>query len=494
MEKIPHYSVKKHFSITSFFYAVTMIVSIALCCIVIVDIYRFPENYPSFIPYILLSILLCSTYIYFYVRKIGSRDKLTGVLIQSSFVKKAFFKQLRGTLKEYNAVFINLKGYKYINQLLGARAADAILAKYARKLQKYLKHDELVARLGGDNFIILIQKKRLSGFLHFIQKIVIEQEINNSTQIFPISCYAGVATLTEDDKVTEVLSKSAFALQHIRERKTGNFLFYNDEIENKILEQNRISFLFQSALENGEFKVYYQPKVDVNTKKLTGCEALIRWEHNGIIEYPSAFVPTLEKTGLITYLDYYVLNKVCREINSWKTKGFTCVPVSINFSKHHLRNPHFTEEILQAIIHNNTDKSLIEIELTESENFEDYDSLIKFIKHMYNNGIRTSIDDFGIGYSSLALLKNENVRIVKIDKSFVEKIAENDGNNTHSVLLKSMITTCHELGKDVICEGIETPEQLAILKGLDCSIIQGFYFDKPLTTFEFESRLRNPIY
>lgn len=494
MEKVPYYTVKKRLSITSILYPVAMIFSIICCCFILIDIYLHPSNFPSYILYVYIPVLICSAFIFFYVNKVSSKDKLTGVLVQSSFVKKAFFKQISGKLKNYDAVFINIKGYKYVNQLLGPRAADAVLLKYAKTIQKYLKRDEIMGRLGGDNFIMLINSNRLAAFLKFLEVIVIEQEVNGNLQKFPLSCYAGVAELTKDDRVSDAMSNSAFALQHIREKKSGNYLIYNDDIADSIILQNRISFLFPPALENGEFKVYYQPKININTKKLNGCEALVRWEHDGIIESPANFIPTLEKTGLITDLDFYVFNKVCQDINAWKAKGFTCVPVSVNFSKHHFRNPDFTEKVLETVYHHNTDKSLIELELTESENFEDYDSLLSFIKHMQNNGIRTSIDDFGIGYSSLSLLKNDDVKIIKIDKSFVENIADNDGKNIHATLLTDIITSCHNLGKEVICEGIETPEQLAILKGLDCSIIQGFLFDKPLTNLDFESRLSNPVY
>lgn len=493
MDKKPYYNVKKRPSFSSLIYPLAIILSIVCCVWLLIDIYSNPASYPPYILKIFIPVLVCFIFINIYIKQLGSKDKLTGALLQSSFVKKVFFKQVTEKLKNYDTIFINLKGYKYVNQLLGPHAADAVLVKYAKTIQKYLKKGELLARFGGDNFVILIKANRLAAFLNFIEVINIEQEVNGVVQTFPISCYAGVALLA--DKVSDAMSNSAFALQKIREKKTGNYLIFNEDIANSILNQNRISFRFKPSLENGDFKVFYQPKINIKTKKLTGCEALVRWEHpDGTIESPANFIPTLEKTGLITTLDYFVFDKVCKDINSWKSKGYTPVPVSVNFSKHHLRNPDFTQKILEIIHHNNVDKELIEIELTESENFEDYDSLLSFIKHMQNNGIKTSIDDFGIGYSSLSLLTNKDIKIFKIDKSFVDNIAENNGNNIHATLLTDIVTTCHNLGKEVICEGIETPEQLAILKGLDCSIIQGFYFDKPLTYLDFESRLSNPVY
>lgn len=488
-----YYTVKKRPSVLSHVFNLIKLCSIVCCIWLLIDIFLNPTAYPPYILKILIPVLVCFSFLYLYINQIGSRDKLTGVLLQSAFVKNVLFKQISGKLKSYDTIFINLKGYKYVNQLLGSRAADEVLVKYAKSIQKYLKKDELLARFGGDNFVILLEADRLAAFLNFIEVINIEQEVNGTVQTFPISCYAGVALLT--DKVSDALSNSAFALQKIREKKTGNYLIFNEEIANSIINQNRISFLFPTALENGDFKVFYQPKINIKTKKLTGCEALVRWEYpDGTVESPANFIPTLEKTGLITALDYYVFDKVCQDINSWKAKGYTPVPVSVNFSKHHLRNVDFTQKVLEIIHHNNVDKNLIEMELTESENFEDYDSLLTFIKHMQNNGIKTSIDDFGIGYSSLSLLANEDVKIFKIDKSFVDNIADNNGKNIHATLLTDIITSCHNLGKEVICEGIETPEQLAILKDLDCSIIQGFYFDKPLTYLDFENRLRNPVY
>ena len=258
--------------------------------------------------------------------------------------------------------------------------------------------------------------------------------------------------------------------------------------------EKEISSKFREALNNKEFKVFYQPKVNVETNKLQGCEALVRWIRNGTIINPGDFIPALENNGSIKELDHYVFDQVCQDIVSWKNKGYDCVRVSSNFSKLNLKDDNFPQKILNTISKYSVDKELIEIELTESSNYGDYSKLLNLLGRMKENGITTSIDDFGVGFSSLELLKNHNVDVVKIDKKFIDDIEENKGNNEHTTLVKHILNTCKELNKEVICEGVESHLQRTLLKDMNCDLIQGYLYDKPLTYEEFEKRLLKPQY
>jgi EAL domain-containing protein (putative c-di-GMP-specific phosphodiesterase class I) len=256
-------------------------------------------------------------------------------------------------------------------------------------------------------------------------------------------------------------------------------------------------------LETNEFEVFYQPKIDFSTKKLCGCEALSRWRRNGELLQPGQFIPILEREGTICALDFYVLNKVCEDIKDWISKGLTPVRVSTNFSRLHMHNLKLAEDIFNVIQRKGIDPSYIEIELTESIGYDDFDALEKFVNKLHGYGISTSLDDFGTGYSSLNLLSELHVDVIKLDKSFVTppKQAEDETEASYKqrlksnhIVIKTIINMALELGLDVICEGVETKEQAAMLEGLGCHMAQGFLYDKPIPHDEFENRLTNGDY
>lgn len=438
--------------------------------------------------------LISSVILFVILKRRSATDRLTHLPTQQTFIKQVGIKFFTHKLHNYTSIFFNLSGYKYINRMIGSANGDVVLVKYTRAIKSHLKPGELFSRLGGDNFIVLIKTKRVGAFLTFIQNVEITVKINGIDKVVPIATRSGIYELTEKDGIRDVLAKSSDALNYLKTRGMDNYLFYSDEIANEIYKEKQISYLFNGAIENKEFKVFYQPKINLKTKRLIGCEALVRWERNGEVVPPDEFIPVLEKTGLIKILDFYVMNQVCHDINSWCLKGLKCVPVATNFSKIHIHDYDFADQIIEVLNKHNTEKSLFELELTESANYEDYGSLLRFLELMHQNGIITAIDDFGIGYSSLSLLKNKNVKIVKIDKSFIDDIEKNNGDNEHTRLVQSIVQTCHALDKEVVCEGCENENQKKILEKMDCLIIQGFLYDKPLTYEEFEKRLENPEY
>lgn len=494
MKKKELYRPKKQIDPPFVIFTLATLISIIEIAYLIFDLSIFGDTTSGNTTAILCTLFIFGTYILFYINHLTATDRLTGLPTQATFARKAGKLQVQKKLHHYAAVFINLKGYKYVNRIAGSHGGDQIMVLYTKAVRNNLKKDELFSRLGGDNFLLLVKSNRLGAILTFLNKVQIETVINNKPQKVAISAYAGIYVLTQDDTVADIFSKSSLALNYLRSKKNGDYLFYNEQIDKMVLREKKIAYQFNDAIMNHEFKVVYQPKVYLQSHKLTGCEALVRWYHEGRVIPPAEFISTLETTGLIKELDFYVMNQVCLDINSWKAKGIKCVPVSTNFSKINLNNPDFAKDVLQMLSLNNTDRNLLQLELTESENFDDYDSLSKFLQVMHDNGIKTAIDDFGIGYSSLSLLKNKNVQIVKLDKTFVDNIQLNDGNNPHATLARHIIMTCHDLNKEVICEGIETPEQLKIISDLNCSVIQGFIYDKPLTYNDFENRLNHPEY
>lgn len=266
-------------------------------------------------------------------------------------------------------------------------------------------------------------------------------------------------------------------------------LWFEPEMLNRTIKANTISTMFPDAIRNEEFVVYYQPKVSLSDNKLCGCEALTRWVKDGNIVSPADFIPVLEREGTICKLDFYVLDKACADIKRWLETGLNPVRVSTNFSKLHLHNKDFAEEIISIINKHGVDPAYVEVELTESSGYEDYEALAEFVRKMKSYGVSTSIDDFGTGYSSLNLLKDLDVDIIKLDKSFLDNLG--DEKKTDEVVIRHIVNMVNELDMQVVAEGVETNAQADLLQGFSCSMAQGYLFDKPLPCAEFEKRMKS---
>ena len=261
------------------------------------------------------------------------------------------------------------------------------------------------------------------------------------------------------------------------------------------LHDKEISDKFSSAIDNNEFVVYYQPKIDLRDGSLCGSEALVRWKKDNTIVPPTEFIPVLEREGTICVMDFYVLECVCSQIRSWLQQGIEPVRVSANFSKIHLHNKKLAEDIIAVLKKYDVDSKYIEVEITETCGYEDFDALYDFVKSMKNYGIHTSIDDFGTGYSSLNLLSDLDVDIIKLDKSFIQtsdypSVHKSDKKHKSTeIVIKTIINMAHELGMQIICEGVETDEQARFLKELNCDMVQGYLYARPLPVEEYENIL-----
>ncbi len=267
-----------------------------------------------------------------------------------------------------------------------------------------------------------------------------------------------------------------------------------DELAEEIKEKIELSRLVQKTffadLNDRKIEPYYQPKVDISNNTICSSEALSRWFTNdGKILPPNKFIPILEQYGYVCELDFYILNKVCKDIKEQLEKGIEPVTVSINFSRYHFIDQKedfsFIKRIISTIFSYGIDTKYIEIEFTEAGTLEDYTIINKFVEILHLYGIKVSIDDYGKGYSSLELLLQVPFDIIKMDKSFVDKYNTENGR----IILSSTIDMMKKLGKTVICEGIENEDQLNYLKSINCDIIQGYYYDKPLPKANYEKRL-----
>jgi diguanylate cyclase (GGDEF)-like protein len=431
-------------------------------------------------------------FLYILWSSFSKKDLLTGIMNYDSLVDKGESIKKKGALSSYSLIQLNIRNFKAINSKIGTTLGDVLLIQYAGIISSNLESSEYCARTGSDNFILLIKKGHEDDLIETLSETWINLSSYGITELIQISIRCGIYEIDRDDSMQDSINYTSIALKHARLSNKNFIIKFEKSMLESMVESNRIITDFQRALDEGEFQVFYQPKVNISTNELCGAEALIRWIKDGNIIPPGEFVPILEAEGLIPKIDFFVFETVCQNICEWEIKDLKPVPVSSNFSKLNLANPNFADSILSIMKKYDIDPSLLEIELTESSGYSDYEALIVFVEKMNRAKIHTSIDDFGTGYSSLSLLKDINVDVVKIDKSFLAKTSSDD--EQQEKMLGNVIQMISDLGRTVICEGIENEEQLEFLKSASCKVVQGFLFDKPLSHDEFEMRLRSPHY
>lgn len=423
------------------------------------------------------------------IKQISITDLLTGASNTQGFMQFGDALHEKGLLSAYTCMFINIKNFNYINQTVGPRQGDAILRQYALMIQDTMDSEEILSRLGGDNFTALVKTKHVEHFLQFMSDIKITVPYLESTKTFDICARIGMCAITENQTMGEIMNATSAAINIAKTAGQGDYVWFQPQMLANALHDKEISILFPKALDGKEFVVYYQPKVTLADNHLCGCEALVRWIRNGKLIPPMEFIPVLEKEGSICRLDFYVLETVCTDIRKWLSMGIEPVRVSVNFSKAHLYNAHLAEDIVTILHKYEIDSKYIEIELTEMSGYENYETLSSFVQEMRKNGVSTSIDDFGTGYSSLNLLKDLNVDIIKLDKSFLNNMESRRHNDV--IVIKNIVNMVNELQMEVIAEGVETQKQAEFLRNINCRMAQGFLFDRPLPHDDFEKRLQD---
>lgn len=431
-----------------------------------------------------------------FLHKVLSTDLETGAANPYGMGQFVGLLQAGKTLMQYCVVFFNIHNFKYVNKVFSYAEGDKILRKYTEQIMDILAEDEKLARLGGDNYIALIKGEHVEDFLTEIREMRVDYANSVKSKSFLFGATVGISRLDGIQKgnLREVMSRASIAYQESRRRAVGGVVWYSEEIRQAIMERQNVISNFKSILDNGEFIVYYQPKVDSSKMEICGAEALIRWQHEGSLIPPVKFIPQLEQEGSICRLDYYVLEQVCHFLKEREENNQRNICISVNFSRKHLEEDDFVQHVVSIIDKYEVPHKLIEVELTESEDFQQYGIMSEIVNSLKGHGIHTAIDDFGTGFSSLNMLKKVNLDVVKIDKSFIPLEEDYKGKEKDMTMLWSIVGMLHQLGKSMVAEGVETPEQLKYLQKVGCHIIQGYVFDKPLTEKEFVKRLTGDYY
>ena len=395
----------------------------------------------------------------------------------------------QGRIGEFGGVYFNIKHFSSINDRFGRDCATNIMKLFIHGILEKILYEECICRVGGDNFVVLFKKDNLNIIKNYLSGMPITFNDGETVTVTTTAGYYMIPEVTES--ATDVMDRISTAYQLAKSVYKRPFLFYDDEIMQHQTHVKEIEMMFPSAIENEEFKVFYQPKTQLNNYQLAGAEALCRWFRNGKVISPGEFIPVLEGSKAICTLDFYMLDHVCRDIRRWLDEGREAVKVSVNLSRLHLGDEDLLESILRIIDKYKVPHHFIEIELTETTTDVDYKELKKIVYGLREQDISTSVDDFGVGYSSLNLIREMPWNVLKIDKSFLPTQEEENNDPSKVKMLRHIITMSQDLGLECIVEGVETAEQVKLLKDCKCYLAQGFYFDRPLPVKEFEQKLES---
>ena len=420
------------------------------------------------------------------LEKLAFTDQLTGGMNEAAF--QIGYQRLMEQPQPpaCAVVFLNVKGFRLINENFGTHTGDQTLRYIYQKLQEQIRPGELAAKTASDCYFLCLLEDRPEKVRSRLEELVgnINSYNKGTDTTYNLTIRQGVYLVDDPSlDVTIVQDRARTACR--QQNSDTSCVFYSSEMTLKMKTEYELNSLFEASLENQDFQVYLQPKVRLSDEKTAGAEALVRWMHpqRGLI-FPSDFIPLFEQNGKICSLDLYIFEKVCIYLNRCIQEKKDLIPVSVNLSRVHFRNPNFLEAFWKLKKKYKIPDGLIEIELTESIFFDTFQRRLvrDSITEMHRYGFGCSLDDFGVGYSALALLKDFDVDTIKLDRQFFSDIT----NTKAQKIISGFIRLAKDLGIHVVAEGIETQEQIDILRKANCEMVQGYYFSKPLTICDFE--------
>ncbi|SCW26692.1 diguanylate cyclase (GGDEF) domain-containing protein [Ruminococcaceae bacterium YRB3002] len=387
----------------------------------------------------------------------------------------------------------NLRHFSLVNLEYGRSTGDSIMRSHFNNLKEMIGEDGCLTRLGGDNFIGFCRKDITGDIAQYLKETSVRINDTNSVKISASTGIFMVPSGSSPQAPGELMARITNAFFVAQSGKRGSTVYFDDSLLKRKEKIMRIQQLFPDALRKGEFRPFYQPKVNINTGELYGAEALCRWFRDGEMISPAEFIPILEQTSDICKLDIYMLEAVCRDIRRWMDEGRDLIRISVNFSRKNTMNMDLPGTISEIADRYRIPHEFIEIELTETMNDVDFSNLKRTASVLHDMGFHMSIDDFGVGYSSLNMIRDIPWNTIKIDRSYLP-VDNNTDNSTRGILFHHVVSIAKQLGLECITEGVETEEQIRILRDNDCSLAQGFYYDRPLPVEDFEKRLDNRRY
>ena len=392
-------------------------------------------------------------------------------------------------------LFLDLDGFKYINNSLGHPIGDKLLQSVAKRLANCVRDPDTVSRQGGDEFVVLLselQQVEDAGVMARRMLQVVAEAYSIDQNDIHVTASIGISVYPDDGPDAETLIKNAdTALYQAKENGRQNAKFFRPAMNVRAVERQSIEESLRRALERQEFALHYQPKIDLQTGAITGAEALLRWAHptRGSVP-PAQFIPVAEACGLILPIGAWVLREACRQARAWVDAGLPATTIAVNVSAMQFHDENFLEGLFAILSETGMDPRSLELELTESALIKNATSAAFILKALRDRGVRVAIDDFGTGYSSLSYLRKFPLDSLKIDQSFVHQISAAKDDAT---IVTAVIAMAKSLKLRVIAEGPETAEEVAFLRAHHCDEAQGHYFSQPVPSEQFAKLLETGI-
>jgi diguanylate cyclase (GGDEF)-like protein len=388
-------------------------------------------------------------------------------------------------------LFIDLDRFKNINDALGHEAGDRLLQNVADRLVRCVRRSDTVARQGGDEFVVLIEAFQAPGDLTQVAEKILAEVAGPMTvygKEFQITASVGISTFPADGEDLRALLKNADMAMYRAKQQGNAYQFYAEQMSAHSVERLELEAALRQALERDELRLYYQPKVDSRTGRVTSIECLLRWQHPtlGVVQ-PDQLVPLAEETGLIVPIGKWALRTACLQARAWAEQGLPLFRIAVNLSARQFMSATLLEDVVEIIAATEMNPRLVEFEVTESMMMHEPEEAVKLLRDLKAIGVRLTIDDFGTGYSSLAYLKRLPIDCVKIDASFIRGIPV-DASDV--AITETIIAMSRSLGLKVVAEGVETRDQARFLEQRGCDEMQGFYFSRPLPAESLAAYLR----
>lgn len=422
------------------------------------------------------------------IRYQAYHDLLTGVANRTLFMDRLSLEiaQARRHRAKLAVLFLDLDRFKNINDSLGHAAGDRLLMEVASRLRNCLRASDTIARIGGDEFAIVLpdiadtdSAARIAQEL----RMILDQSYHFDGHEFHITASIGISMYPDDSEYPEMLLKNAdVAMYHVKEQGRNNYRFYSPAMNLRTLELMILEQSLRQTLKKGQLELHYQPQIDLKRPGITCVEALVRWRHPelGLLQ-PFQFLPLAEETGLVVSIDEWVLRTACAQNKQWQDAGYRELCVTVNLSARQFQQADLVEVVSRALEETGLRPECLEIEVTESIAMQHIDITIPHLANLSSRGIGLSIDDFGTGYSSLSYLKRLPIRRIKIDKSFISGLSDDPDDQA---IVTAVIAMAHTMKLQVVAEGVETDDQLSFLKASRCDAVQGYLFSRPVPADE----------
>lgn len=436
------------------------------------------------------------------IKRLAYYDQLTGLPNRLHFMELLHFEvnHTKRNKMKLAVMFLDLDNFKTINDTLGHDVGDKLLQSVAKRVAKLLRESDTVsrieghislisdsfARIGGDEFLLIIPS--LSHFEN--ATVIVERMLNSFKEPFfidgnelHITTSIGIALYPDDGETIEALLKNSdTAMYRAKEQGKNNYQFYSPSMNAEALERMKLANNLYHAMERNELNVYYQPLIDINTGQIVGIESLLRWHHPELGEIsPEKFIPIAEEAALIVPIGEMVLRTACTQMKVWEATGFKPLSLSVNLSVLQIKDRNFIDKVSAILNETGFEPERLELEITESTILQSMDVILDNLNTLKAMKVNIAIDDFGTGYSSLTSLKKLPINTLKIDQSFIQNITSNEDDAT---IVSIMIAMAHKLNIKVVAEGVETEEQLSLLKQFQCHEVQGYLVSHPISAEE----------